>query len=1200
MGRTKRNGFLRPRLLLLGLGVPVLLVWLLPVLVAKTSLRQKILPTVLPKYEGRFDVGSASLGWFSTIELKDVRVLDKNDHLLMSIDRVASSNTLLELIKDRSDVGTFDLTGIAANVELTQRGSNIEDALAPLSDSEGSSAQVAITWSKSTIEVHDQATDRKWTIRDFAGSLEKPRQATTPLTANITGTIVEAERTGDIEADVSWHAADGAQKGNLGVAEIKLAARNAPSVWMSPVLRRFAPTMDFSGQLNGDAVIRWDDSQPEWMFSVDSDVVSTGFAMTAPDWFGQESVATDRLHANGAVTWQAGRLAFDTLTVESSLANVAADGAVPLGDLSGRPFSTWLLEALRNEQYRVAAEVDLAELARTLPTRMNLRDGLTLESGELRIAVANQFVDGRQQWSAGITTSQVVATRDGRRLTWDQPISLTIRARESSDGPVVDQVDCQSDFLTLTGGGTMREASLTATADLDRLAAQLGQFVDFGDTQFAGALRANLGLRRSEENLVALGANAEVTNLAWQLGDRKPLREPKLKVGAAATVRLLDSQPNRLETATLQVTAGEDFCEAALQQPVSLRFADKPIADRVDELTSTEPKTGWPLSITMKGDAGSWLSRLDPFLPKIQHAIGGKVDAVANATLSPERVSVSSLRIDVTDLFAIGPGLQVTEPVAQFRGQGVINLAEQRLNVQSITFACTSVSCLSEDAVIQFVDNGPPVIVGTAEYRADLKRLSRWWQVPGQQRKYRVSGTVNGVVEASHADAVTHVTWNSDLKDGMVEVPGEAAAGTANQQPPWKVFFKEPLVTFTGAAAYHHVDGQLSLADSQLGTEAAKVAIRGTVNNLLNQPTVNLAGQVDYDAAAVSQWLRSYVGDGVKLAGRQSRQFAIRGPLPLASSDAEQADVSVSPVSASANARSKPRTALRLPNDLAADASFGWEKAALYGLPVGKVDIDARLQQQMVRFNPLSVTVGEGRLHLSPRIDFKSDPAVVVLEKGRVVERMRITEGMCDSWLKYVAPIVAATTRAEGRFSVDLSSATIPVFSPKDAQAAGVLVIEGARLSPGPLGQQLLLVPQAVATLLKHQIPTLRPATNAIMVMDPHDVEFQMVGRVVYFRGLKIRSGEVTVHTSGAVGVDQSVDLIAEVSILDEWVAGDRLLAPLRGQVIRVPIRGSLDKPKLDSRVLTDLATNLFGNATRNLIEGEALRGLDRLLNPRD
>ena len=120
------------------------------------------------------------------------------------------------------------------------------------------------------------------------------------------------------------------------------------------------------------------------------------------------------------------------------------------------------------------------------------------------------------------------------------------------------------------------------------------------------------------------------------------------------------------------------------------------------------------------------------------------------------------------------------------------------------------------------------------------------------------------------------------------------------------------------------------------------------------------------------------------------------------------------------------------------------------------------------------------------------------------------------------------------------------------------------------------------------------------MVMDPHNVEFQMVGRVVYFRGLKIRSGEVTVHTSGAVGVDQSIDLIAEVSILDKWVAGDRLLAPLSGKLVRVPIRGSLNKPKLDSQVLTNLATNLFGTATRNLIEGEALRGLDRLLNPRN
>ena len=57
------------------------------------------------------------------------------------------------------------------------------------------------------------------------------------------------------------------------------------------------------------------------------------------------------------------------------------------------------------------------------------------------------------------------------------------------------------------------------------------------------------------------------------------------------------------------------------------------------------------------------------------------------------------------------------------------------------------------------------------------------------------------------------------------------------------------------------------------------------------------------------------------------------------------------------------------------------------------------------------------RLRLTPRIDLNSNPMLLTVERGRVLEQVRISPEMCQTWLKYVAPLLAEATEAEGKFS---------------------------------------------------------------------------------------------------------------------------------------------------------------------------------------
>src|SRR5688572_24215156 len=71
-----------PRIIL-GLFVLLALgVWFAPTIIARTSLRNHIVRNAAHDLNGTLDVGDASLGWFSPIELRDVTLTDPQGHVV--------------------------------------------------------------------------------------------------------------------------------------------------------------------------------------------------------------------------------------------------------------------------------------------------------------------------------------------------------------------------------------------------------------------------------------------------------------------------------------------------------------------------------------------------------------------------------------------------------------------------------------------------------------------------------------------------------------------------------------------------------------------------------------------------------------------------------------------------------------------------------------------------------------------------------------------------------------------------------------------------------------------------------------------------------------------------------------------------------------------------------------------------------------
>ena len=80
-----------------------------------------------------------------------------------------------------------------------------------------------------------------------------------------------------------------------------------------------------------------------------------------------------------------------------------------------------------------------------------------------------------------------------------------------------------------------------------------------------------------------------------------------------------------------------------------------------------------------------------------------------------------------------------------------------------------------------------------------------------------------------------------------------------------------------------------------------------------------------------------------------------------------------------------------------------------------------------------------------------------------------------------------------------------------------------------------------------------------------------------------------------------SLDMVAEVPIRDEWIGKGGLLgASLKGQTLKLPIRGTMSKPHVDHGAINQLVRDAVQGAGTRAIEDQLNKGLEKGLKSLD
>jgi len=727
-------------------------------------------------------------------------------------------------------------------------------------------------------------------------------------------------------------------------------------------------------------------------------------------------------------------------------------------------------------------------------------------------------------WNGRLEVSNLTAANGVRRVVWQQPVLIALSARETAQGPVIESLKCQSSFLNLEASGTPSQLSGSATFDAGKLAEQSRGFVDLGGLRLAGDGWAKLNWTRTADGTFDAGAQFRINGFQWALSDRPAWTEDALALSVSATGRAESGEQNRLDTAVVNLESGSDLVEVRLVEPVANLRRGQPL----------------PLEIHSRGQLARWPGRLAIWLPIKDWTASGSYDLVAGAAVSTGALALGQTRLTADNLEVRSPQIFLREPKAELTLAGRWDWASHRVELQSASMSCASVSAQATKLVCAVPPQGQVELTGSVVFQAALDRIHAWTAVdPKVPPSWRMAGQL-----AARADFQQSAGLVSGRVDGRIA--DLDIVHRSGQR------FQEREVRFVGQGNYNDVSRSVHIEQAEFTSTTARCTASGKIAGVGSQPDLDFSGRIDYDLDRFTQFLRSFAGDGVRLGGRGSSPFSYRG---IWGSD-----------------------------KAVATGALSWNWAQLYGFQLGAGQLQASLTKGLLDVKPLDVECNEGRLRVAPQVRFAGEPKEIALPAGRIVDQVRITPAMCVGLLQYVAPLLAGVSTAEGRFSIDLEGCRLPLGNQAglirwpEAEIAGKLVVHSAQIGPGYLIQEL-------AQLLGH--------ANPVYVMRESVVPFRVTKGRIYHEQMELALGDVTLRTYGSVGFDQTLSLMVEMPIPPKWQTGKILGPALKNQTLKLPIGGYLRQPKIDHAAL-DQITRQFLQGTTNVFQS----GLNKLLGP--
>lgn len=1118
--------------------------YLAPTIVAYTPLGPWAVKSALG-LDGSISFGSASLGWFSGAAAENIEIRDAEGEKVLEVASLTTDKSLLALAMNSSDLGPVHVERPVVHVVAGPKDTNLERVFAALLKTNYSarvSVQLQIT--DGAVSIDDVPSSRQFQIEGLALDCTIA-EADQPLVLVASGTISDKRQPANFKLELRSTGLAGSTHSPSG--KVDCQTTDVPLEVLDPIMRRYIERATLSGRLSTRLAGAWGTMAEGGEASVRGESTVTNLVFASAS-LGADRIELDRVDIPCQIAQKGETIEIEKLAIQCEVGQLTLSGSAKMSDLS----EPRVLAALAREAYKLDGHADLAQIARRLPQTLRIREDTEITSGQIDLSVISRRETAGMTWSGNIDAKQLAANSGGRPLTWSNPLEIQFETHEGKNGLVLDRAECTSSFLQIEAAGSIDDLTAQATFDLARLTAELRQFSDLGGAQLAGRGEAQLAWKRGENDRFTSAGQFQSQGFQFIAAGGNAWKEDNLVAKLDLDGELQGQALKRVDRAELTIDAGGERLQARLSEPVS-----------------QPASASWPVECSWHGQLTNWPRRLENCAGVTGWDLAGAGTLQASLACSTKSIEVSQAKAEFAQLRVWGHGCFITEPLAILRAEGRWDVAKKKLDLVEASISAGPTLATASKAVVQATSAGWAVEGATAKVGTDLAQWYRWGHDPRTAASLQVAGRLDATADIKHDSGVT--TCRADGKIDQLQLVDLTRPATPGAVP---AVWRERQITFSASGNYSHETQLASLEKIQVASDALRTSAAGAIPLAEQGGQVDLKGAIEYDWNQLAPLWRPYVGPNVQIAGRQSRAFSMQGRLTGSPSDSQSW------------------------KQVAGDAAVGWTGMDIAGMRVGPGEVVARMSDGQIQGQPMDVQVSEGRFTLTPFVRLNPAPAALLISRGPLLTDVHLSPEMCARGLKFVAPILAESTVAEGRFSISLDGGRIPLSDPGAGDTSGRMTMK-AQVKAGPVAQEfMVLLNEITAVLQRGSLVQRNDQTSALLSIDTSEIEFRMVDRRVYHRGLKFMAGTLPITTHGSVGLDETLAIVAEVPIQAKLLGRDLSLGALEGQTLQIPIDGTLKKPKLDHHIVERLTGQFLQNATRGLLLEGLNKQLDRLIPP--
>ncbi len=1136
----------------------IALVWAVPNALA-WCLRRNLTALVGPYIRGSLHAGAIRLGWWLPLTIEDLEFYGEQEPVhpavpqsLGSVERIVTELTLWRLLWRPTDLGKVHVFRPRLVLAPQHSSWNWVEFLKPLLDQPPSKRPWQFSW-----ESHDLRLDildpqghrlARCQGKQFYGSCRRDALLSVQTFGEVT--VVASGNTGELRWQITWGDFQGgsAKKANLDL-------QNVPAEVFCALLDPGSAYVRAHGSLSGQIEALVADA---WEIKGRDLRWRDGGLGT---WFmdASETIPIRDLVCDGHLTRTEGEL---SLRVDSR----CEWGMLLLSMTAPQPWeshpSRWLDVVQADFESRWDVATVLPHLRRTL----KLQDQIVVDSGGIYLRGSLDPEPQQRRCQIELSTTEWTAWHEQKRIVWPRPLSVRLAVLGRGNTWSLEQLDCRAEFGEVSLATVTPDhaaGQLRIDINLDRLSERLAEFFTW-DTRLLGHLAGTMEWQSQHEGFQLRG---ELD------GQRCAIRKEGHELWGAPSCRI------GLEMAGKHTESGAWHCTALRFETIA--GADRLLAELQPPLVPDKWREAWwriEGQFAVPGLAHAWLRTL---------ASGIEVDGDAvlktELRVDKEGVELRNGLIGVRQLFLRSGTIQFSDPQLEAelqRARWHWNSKDNALELHNIKLKTSSLQtksslvhwrrpAMNARELFGFFEQ----LEGDFAVDADLMRLSESFkfsnepiaQIRGElaaqitfERQIQCRGTIHQFFAESFASAQ------------------ESPVGTLEQRySNGKLTWLEPQVQWHFVVKPHS-SGQWNLEEIHCRGTGWSLTAAGTLTGH-DAIRWQLGGNLTYDwqQLTVAEPLRTTYG--VVVEGSRVDSFLVEGAFGTADQ-------------AAPNATSYSRGELAL----------GWSRMEAAGMVFGPGVTQWRWEPGNIAVVARRIPVNDGFLALDARVTWSDGQPILSIQPGKLLEGVSITPQMCRTWLKYVHPIVAEATQAEGRLGIELRQAVIPLTNVHDTQAEGALLLEKGSVGPGPLTQLVVGGLERIAAIADRRLPRLHAlATRTWIEIPPQVVPFLVHDARVFHRHLEMLVGQVQLTSQGSVGWDESLDLDLQLRLPERWFVDRPLLGKLRGQTVQIPLRGTLRRPEIDEQFFLELARIVLGDGTGGLLPDGLLQGLERLFRNR-